>query len=205
MPSSIVIFDNFLDNITDFRAAALNLQFVPSADVNDGIFYSNQRIQLPSLEQRVSHILQEPVVALRDKGHGIFRLSQHPQQHNFNVSLDQMAWIGILHLTLPENCRGGTEFFRHKASSTDRALLQDRDLDTLGVQTPDAGNAIFSKIFKNDLRHENKWISQMTIPMRFNRLVMYRPWMWHKQTSGFGTDPSSGRLDYLLFLDRKRS
>ena len=36
------------------------------------------------------------------------------------------------------------------------------------------------------------------VPMRFNRLVLLRPWMWHGSGETFGTGMEDSRLVYLL-------
>ena len=40
----------------------------------------------------------------------------------------------------------------------------------------------------------------MTVPMRFNRLVLLRPWLWHTSGLGFGDSIENGRLVYLMFF-----
>jgi hypothetical protein len=40
----------------------------------------------------------------------------------------------------------------------------------------------------------------MTVPMRFNRLVLLRPWLWHTSGPGFGDSVENGRLVYLMFF-----
>ena len=41
----------------------------------------------------------------------------------------------------------------------------------------------------------------MTIPMRFNRLVLYRSWLWHSFTENFGDTLENGRLIQIFFFD----
>jgi hypothetical protein len=42
----------------------------------------------------------------------------------------------------------------------------------------------------------------MTVPMRFNRLLLLRPWLWHTAGPGFGQTLEDGRLVYLMFFVR---
>ena len=42
----------------------------------------------------------------------------------------------------------------------------------------------------------------MTVPMRYNRLVLLRPWLWHTAGPGFGDNLENGRLVYLMFFVR---
>jgi hypothetical protein len=42
----------------------------------------------------------------------------------------------------------------------------------------------------------------MTVPMRYNRLVLLRPWLWHTAGPGFGETIEDGRLVYLMFFQK---
>ena len=42
-----------------------------------------------------------------------------------------------------------------------------------------------------------KWEKLMTIPMRYNRLVLIDAKQWHDAGLSFGTDVTNGRLVYL--------
>jgi hypothetical protein len=44
----------------------------------------------------------------------------------------------------------------------------------------------------------------MQAPMRFNRLIMLRPWLWHTAGTGFGDSMENGRLVYLMFFASAR-
>ncbi len=40
------------------------------------------------------------------------------------------------------------------------------------------------------------------VPMKFNRLVLFEPWLWHAAGPGFGDSVSNGRLIYLMSYNR---
>ncbi len=42
----------------------------------------------------------------------------------------------------------------------------------------------------------------MTVPMRFNRLILYRPWLWHSAEPGFGAGPETGRLIQVVSFEK---
>ncbi len=46
----------------------------------------------------------------------------------------------------------------------------------------------------------------MTIPMRFNRCVLFRPWFWHTSGESFGDQGANARLIQLFFstLDKSK-
>lgn len=54
-------------------------------------------------------------------------------------------------------------------------------------------------VLSADSSKDDAWECTMSVPMRFNRLVLLRPWLWHTAGPGFGDSLASGRLVYLLF------
>ena len=50
-------------------------------------------------------------------------------------------------------------------------------------------------------RDRSKWQRTMVLPMKFNRLVLFRSWYWHTAGDSFGDDPENGRLVQLFFFD----
>ena len=52
-----------------------------------------------------------------------------------------------------------------------------------------------------DGKDRAKWEATMTVPMRFNRLILFRPWMWHSFTENFGDSMESGRLIQVFFFE----
>ena len=40
----------------------------------------------------------------------------------------------------------------------------------------------------------------MTLPMRFNRQVLFRGWQWHTAGESFGNSPENCRLIQLFFF-----
>ena len=76
--------------------------------------------------------------------------------------------------------------------------------------TPEALKATGYASYK-DLQHEildrdsldrSKWELTMTVPMRFNRLVLLQPHYWHTSGQAFGDSVENGRLVYLMFFMR---
>jgi len=52
-----------------------------------------------------------------------------------------------------------------------------------------------------DSRDLSKWDLVSTLPMKFNRCVLFRPWLWHRSGTDFGTSVENGRLIQLLFFE----
>ncbi|MGD8327770.1 MAG: DUF6445 family protein [Sphingomonadales bacterium] len=197
MHKSLLVVDDFLDNPFDLRNAALRLDYPHLQGAFPGR-NSQSRIQVDGLDEEISHILGErvePIFPL--KSHGKCRISLEGDEGRGHVHIDHSYWSGILYLTLPEHCQGGTEFFRHLGTGMDRAPLSHEELKAAGLNSFDD---IYTKIIEKEGKDMSKWEMTMTVPMRFNRLVLLRPWMWHTAGPSFGDNLENGRLVYLMFF-----
>ncbi len=201
MPTSVIIVDDFLDNAQALRDAALRLDY---SDVR-GAFpgrNSAQRIDLQGLDQQVSRLVGEPVVPMPpSQAHGKFRLALAGDRGRAKVHVDTAHWSGILYLSRPEDCRGGTEFFRHLPTNTERAPISDAESRAMGHPS---AKQLIDEIISRDTLDDSKWDLTMRVPMRFNRLVLLRPWLWHTAGEAFGDSLHNGRLVYLMFFASAR-
>jgi hypothetical protein len=111
-------------------------------------------------------------------------------------------WSGIVYLSLPEHCRGGTDFYRHRELGTDRAPIYDNEVTRYGAQSC----AQFTQqLIERDSNDPSKWEHVMTVPMRFNRCVLFRPWFWHTSGESFGDRGENARLIQLFFFTLDKS
>ena len=123
MQTSIMVIDDFLDNPTEFRKAALSLEY---PHPNEQTYFpgrnSAQPIFLQGLETQISRLVGERLQPAPGTGHGKFRITLEGDEGLGDIHVDaQCHWSGIYYLSLPEHCHGGTDFFRHKPTDMDRA------------------------------------------------------------------------------------
>ncbi len=203
MDTSLVIIDDFLDNAKELRDLAIRLPY-PELDVSTAYpgRNSGQRVNIPRLHEQVSHILREPLKPKEGSGHAKFRITLAKDKGRADIHLDDSHWSGIYFLSRPEDCAGGTEFFRHIETGTDGANLAPDDFERLGIKSREEANNFFYNVLSKDGADRTKWEHTMTVPMKFNRLILFRPWLWHTAGPGFGDSTENGRLVYLLFFER---
>ena len=60
------------------------------------------------------------------------------------------------------------------------------------------------ELLERDSLDASKWELTMQVPMRFNRLVLLRPWLWHTAGESFGETLADSRLVYLMFFASAR-
>jgi hypothetical protein len=203
MYTSQIIVDDFLLNPLEIRERALNLDYrEPKTQKNYPGINSRQRLDYPGLDNLVSELTGEQVVgSTAENAHGHCRVSLNgdDNRRKLQIHIDfGLVWAGLLYLTLPESCQGGTEFYRHLESASDRAPIYPDELKAAGVQNyAEAGLSIIKKDSNDPL----KWEHISTVPMRFNRLVLLRPWFYHTAGPSFGDRIENGRLVQLFFFE----
>ena len=193
---STIIIDDFYDDPQEVRARALACDYAP---VEGQITFpgrnSKQKLLLDKLDMIVSHLTGEALSGPRNpvSSHGRFRITLAGETSRYLVHIDptRLVWAGVVYLNLPEQCRGGTLFFRHKELGSDRAPLTPAELEAHGLDK-------VGTLLARDGNDAGKWEHTMTLPMRFNRLVLYRPWLWHSAGESFGSSLEDGRLVQLM-------
>lgn len=198
MPTSFIVVDDFLDDPYPLRNAALQLNY-PESESNFPGRNSTQQINLEGLHHEVSRLVGEPLLPMEhNQAHTQCRISLAADVGNAKVHVDASHWSGILYLSKPEDCRGGTEFFRHLPTDTERAPFSDQEaFEKFGATSAKQWTA---DVLDNDTNDDSKWEMTMRIPMRFNRLILLRPWFWHTAGESFGDKLENGRLVYLMFF-----
>jgi hypothetical protein len=198
MPTSLIVVDDFLDDPYPLRHAALQMEY-PASQSNFPGRNSARQINIEGLHHEVSRLVGEPLLPMsHNQAHGNCRISLGSDVGNAKVHVDASHWSGILYLTEPEFCRGGTEFFRHIPTNTERAPYSDQECqEKFGVASAQQWTA---NILDNDTNDASKWEMTMRVPMRFNRLILLRPWLWHTAGESFGDSLENGRLVYLMFF-----
>lgn len=101
------------------------------------------------------------------------------------VHCDPWRWVGLLYLNLPEQCSGGTAFFRHIKSGVTNEKSSDKGRRPI-----------------HNVR-QDEWEEIYRVSLKWNRLVLFDPSFYHAPTNYFGTDISNARL-YQLFTFEKQ-
>lgn len=196
----LFVIDDFLNDPEAFRQKALSLnysQLGPYPGRN-----SVERIEIAGLDQAIADIVRAPLHAPWNPefSHMRCRLSLESDEAG-KVHVDPSDWTGVLCLSRPEDCRGGTELFRHVPSGTERMPVGQASLDAAGYSTFEE---MKQEILEKDAGDPSKWAVTVNVPMAFNRLILIQPKYWHTAGPGFGDSVENGRLVYLMFFQQRR-
>jgi len=201
MIRSFLVIDEFLDDPMQLREIAAKLDY---PELPEGTNYPGRnaarRTLVEGMDAAVSKLVGESLAPTPGTSHAKFRLTLGADTGKAAVHIDNSHWSGILYLTLPEHCRGGTDFYRHLPSGMDHAPYTREHLAAAGLEN---FSEVGEKLLLAETNDPDKWEHVMTLPMRCNRLVLFRPWLYHNAGPGFGDSIDNGRLIYPLFYDRK--
>lgn len=201
MLTTLLVVDDFLNNAEALRQHALTLTYPEQQGAFPGR-NSQERINIEGLDDAVSRLVGEPLAPVSPlESHGKCRLTLGTDKGRAKVHIDNSHWSGILYLSRDEDSVGGTDFFRHIRTDSDRAPVYPEEFKARGYSSFDEMHA---DIIEKDSVDDSKWELTTHIPMRFNRLVLLRPWLWHTAGPGFGDRPENARLVYLMFFQSAR-
>ncbi|WP_373488941.1 DUF6445 family protein [Blastomonas sp.] len=200
MLPTMLIIDDFLADPYAARAAALALDYDPaSRKGNYPGTMSGAPLVIEGLETAVSRAVGVPMIPQPGTTHGHCRLTLKGDRGVSGVHIDPCFYSGILFLSRDADARGGTDFFRHKRTGLDRVPTDPLALVQAGFAD---ANALVDEVVNRDTQHAGRWERTMRVPMRFNRLILFSPWLFHNAADGFGADAETGRLVHLQFFAR---
>ncbi len=198
MLASFLIIDDFLADPLAARRQALALGYDPAKKAGNypGLM-SDTPLDVGGMEAAVSSLVGEPLIAAPDTMHGHCRLTLKADKGVTGVHIDPCHYSGILYLSLPEHCRGGTDFFRHRRTGLEAVPHDIARINAAGYADI---NALVEDVVNKDTRSPSKWERSFVAPMRFNRLILFSPWLFHNAAPAFGDRPENGRLIQTLFF-----
>jgi Flp pilus assembly protein TadD len=145
--------------------------------------------------------------------HGAVRLSMAGDEARADVHVDNATlpniFGGVLYLSLPQDCRGGTSFYRHRATGwdgrPDEATMLGRGyrsfLDFQKRHLPANRLLPFAEWRR---QRDTTWEWLFEVPMKFNRLIVFRSNYFHAVSELFGDRPENGRLIQLFHFEAER-
>lgn len=176
-----VILDDFLDDPMAVRQQILNLDFRTPRNPNGGIISYNANIPdniLQELRRKLSAHFQTSV-DFHPRSKCALTFSDVPKVNIAHVdggnNMCLFNWTVIVYLNTPDQCRGGTNLYRH-------------------IPTGDIHNEKGIDFYKPDYPDASKWELMETVKMKFNRALLCPAWRFHGLDFTFGDTKESARM-----------
>ena len=192
-----LIVDDFLPHPDAVRRAALSLSYPePSEPTYFPGRNADRALPIQGVDTIVSNLVGEHLKPAPGTSHLKPRLALEGDAGLGGIHVDNAHWSGILYLSPNACAQGGTSFHRNLETDTENAPVFPGEAEKMGLSHP---SEVWEKIVFPDQHREEAWETTMVIPMRFNRLALFRSYLWHNAGPGFGTAPETGRLILPLF------
>jgi hypothetical protein len=197
MKTNLIIVDDFHPDPAALRARVLASRFGDQTGP-DGAKYTGISLHQdtqPPLADLISCALGVRVIPRM----AFYRLNLDKEMpHSFVHSDDICArYASILYLNEPEQCRGGTAFWKHAETGLD-AMPTAEQARAMGRDPKEVELELGA-----DWKILEKWKLCGFVGMKFNRFVSYPTSMFHSRYphEGFGAGKDDGRLIYVCFYD----
>lgn len=208
--NKFIIVDDFYSDPDRVRAEVFKKGFNKESTGNYAGVMSKEPIILKEHEIAFNNILNEQVVPSGSPFTGFFRATKKDDKFYQHIHYDPgftTSWVGIIYMSKPEDYTlqngnvldAGTSFWKHKELGIEEAPFTEEQAIKLGWG--DKNDAV--KFLETDGLDESKWIRTLTIPFKYNRLVLIRPWLFHSPGVAFGDTLENSRLIQLFFLGNK--
>jgi hypothetical protein len=90
----------------------------------------------------------------------------------------------------------GTIFWKHKPTGLEEIPRTEEGLAKFGLNNQGG----IKNLLKNEGVDESYWEKTLAVPYRYNRLVLFRPWLFHSPGEAWGDTLATSRLVQTLFL-----
>lgn len=194
MKKTLIIADDFAPEPMLLRervlASAFGDQVGPDGETYTGISVHQE----PGLIDLITRLLERPIKPKM----AFWRMNMAYETPHCFCHADTICaeWASILYLNLPEQCHGGTAFWRHNILRID-AMPTAEEARQWGEPSEVA------KRIGYDWQNPSLWEQVGFVGMKFNRFVTYPTKLFHSRwpQTGFGTSKETGRLIHVSFYD----
>lgn len=194
MSLRVETIDDFLPNPQEFRDLAIKAPFY---DIRgpDSVMYKNINVR-PSNE--FEDLLSQRLGRKAKIGYSLLRVSYDKEIANAAIHSDNTydEFAGVLYLNPPDQCKGGTAFWRHKKYGFTH-FPSEQEIRRMG-KSP---TRVYTDIH-NSYNDEDQWEQTHLAEMKFNRLVTFETKAFHSRypIRAFGNTTSDARMIVALFF-----
>jgi hypothetical protein len=184
---TLLVIDDFLADPSKLLDEASQLTFAQRTwDEVGAIQVSPRSRYTPRLARQIAALAHARV--RWHPGSGNFRSLTYRSVKKSRASVyvhsdHSMNFVGLLYLNRPEQCHGGTGFFRHCRSGLEG--FHDRSAIELAARKLRIGEPELEELVAADARDPRQWIQTDRVQMKFNRLVIYNGSLFHSHLVEF--------------------
>lgn len=194
----VYIVDDFYSDPNAIRNLALNLEKTNESDGNYAGVMTYDSFLTPEHVETFSYLVGHAVKSSTSFT-GKFRFSKvtdtFKQDIHFDPGDNNAAWAGVVYLTPDVENTEGTIFWKHKRTGLESIPRTIEGLNEHGWN----GSDDLKKFLETEGIDYTYWNKTLSIPYKYNRLVLFRPWMFHSPGPAFGDTLETSRLIQTFF------
>jgi hypothetical protein len=194
------IVDNFYTNPDAIREFAIQQEKENESGGNYAGVMTHAPFITPEHLETISHLVGHPVESGTQLS-GKFRFTKENDTYSQDIHFDpgdRLVWAGVWYGT-PGIETDGTIMWKHKRTGLESIPLTQQGIEKHGWYGVDD----LKKFLETDGIDHSKWEKTLTLPFRYNRLVLFRPWMFHSPGKAFGDTLENCRLIQTFFFRTK--
>lgn len=141
----------------------------------------------------------EPSINSSTNANGRIRFTQVDDPFHFHIHYDvdiDTKWAGVVYLSKNHPDVDGTNFWKHRRTGLEVAPNTVEGFAEYGWRNFED----LRSFLEAEGHDESLWEKTLTIPYKYNRLVLFRPWLLHSPGPAFGDTLDSARIVQTIFL-----
>lgn len=203
----IIVDDQFFSNVDQMKDLFLNLEYVKNENMLQGqictMQYANDDM-LRYIEQLIG-VPENISVFEFVPGSGSFILNQETDIPARTICINYpdllTQWVGVVCLSESDTPHF-LKFYRHNRTKWDGIPNDPGQLSEEKLYSYEHINTFVQ--FEND-KWEEKWTETSRIELKKNRLILFRPWLFHSYSDVYGKTAETARLMQFFFLKPKKA
>ena len=195
---NLIIVDDFLDNPDAVRAYALEQNYERLGGRNwpgrDSVDTHGEK----EMTEACSQVVGEQLAIKPENKCSYFRITKEGQYGSQHIHFDPnpgLIWAGVLYLTPIFHPTAGTKFWKHKETGWETCPTI-KEAAKYGIKSYEE----MLKFVTTEGKDMSKWVETDNIGFKYNRLVMFNPFLWHSNGDLFGNTYDDCRLVQLFFF-----
>lgn len=151
------------------------------------------------LRDTFQKLTMEPSINSSTNANGRLRFTRENDSFKFHIHYDvdmTTKWAGVVYLSKNHPRTEGTNFWRHLRTGLEVAPNTVEGFAKYGWKDFHDLKAFL----ETEGLDESLWEKTFSIPYKYNRLVLFRPWLLHSPGPAFGDSLENCRIVQTLFL-----
>lgn len=193
------VVDDFFNNPEQLVEAAIESVDEQASVENYAGATSSQAFLGEPQRDYFQQLTLEPSINSSTNLNGRVRFTKAQDSFKQYIHFDGFAktkWAGVIYLSKDHPTVDGTSFWKHLRTGLEEVPRTLEELSKHGWNSKEG----LKDLLETDGVDESLWEKTLTVPYRYNRLVLFRPWMFHAPGPAFGDTLNTSRKVLTLFL-----